>query len=136
MRISDWSSDVCSSDLLGHKNTGTDGHAVVAIAHYPVHMPIAQLEELLRRAIAVVGEARLAQDRILKRDGKGGVRAAHAGSDLGVHVLRLRKGIQQPVRLSGAKLAPELTELLSGKEPCLGAVGGRGCIGRNVSKSQ
>src|SRR3546814_11806789 len=83
MRISDWSSDVCSSDLLGHKNTGTDGHAVVAIAHYPVHMPIAQLEELLRRAIAVVGEARLAQDRILKRDGKGGVRAAHAGSEIG-----------------------------------------------------
>src|SRR3546814_20465834 len=83
-------------------------------------MPIAQLEELLRRAIAVVGEARLAQDRILKRDGKGGVRAAHAGSDLGVHVLRLRKGIQQPVRLSGEKLAPALKALLSGKETCLG----------------
>src|SRR3546814_15883861 len=103
MRISDWSSDVCSSDLLGHKNTGTDGHAVVAIAHYPVHMPIAQLEELPRRAIAVVGEARLAQHRILKRDGKGGVRAAHAGSDLAVHVLRLRQGIPQPVRLPAAK---------------------------------
>src|SRR3546814_20994491 len=98
-------------------------------------MPIAQLEELLRRAIAVVGEARLAQDRILKRDGKGGVRAAHAGSDLGVHVLRLRNGIQQPVRLSGAKLAPALQALLSGKETCLGAAGGNGCLVRTLLKS-
>src|SRR3546814_18203279 len=97
-------------------------------------MPIAQLEELLRRAIAVVGEARLAQDRILKRDGKGGVRAAHAGSDLGVHVLRLRKGIQQPVRLSGEKLAPALQALLSGTENCLGEVGGKGSLGRKLIK--
>src|SRR3546814_5845444 len=99
-------------------------------------MPIAQLEELLRRAIAVVGEARLAQDRILKRDGKGGVRAAHAGSDLGVHVLRLRKGIQQPVRLSGEKLAPALKALLSGKETCLGEVGGNGRSEEHTSELQ
>src|SRR3546814_18450673 len=97
-------------------------------------MPIAQLEELLRRAIAVVCEARLAQDRILKRDGKGGVRAAHAGSDLGVHVLRLRKGIQQPVRLSGEKLAPALKALMSGKETCIGEVAGNGCRGRKLIK--
>src|SRR3546814_2865061 len=65
---------------------------------------------------------------------KGGVRAAHAGSDLGVHVLRLRKGIQQPVRLSGEKLAPALKALLSGKETCLGEVGGNGCLGRKLIK--
>src|SRR3546814_11331238 len=63
MRISDWSSDVCSSDLLDEIRAGNDSVIVLA-AKYPEVVPIATvhpydgqaaLDELERVAAAGVG---------------------------------------------------------------------------------
>src|SRR3546814_19248630 len=106
----------------------------MAIAHYPVQMPIAQTDEPLGGSVAVVGKSRLAEDRILKCDGKGGVCATQAVAGLGVHVLRLQECVQRPVRLPGEKLDPALKTLLPGKKTFFGKVGGNVCFGRKLIK--
>src|SRR3546814_5360775 len=85
MRISDWSSDVCSSDLVGHAGEGTAG---APAGDEMVQAPAGEAAQDLRgRGLAVVGGIGLVlelpgeEPAVLRRQFLGP--AHHAGAALG-----------------------------------------------------
>src|SRR3546814_11555608 len=50
MRISDWSSDVCSSDLIMHWNAFVDANAAIGAAPTQAHQPAIAGQRLIARA--------------------------------------------------------------------------------------
>src|SRR3546814_6423416 len=71
MRISDWSSDVCSSDLAAEQQGGVDGRefgAAVAVAGF-------HIEEMVEEALVAAGAAGLRPLRRVPEEAQGGERA-------------------------------------------------------------
>src|SRR3546814_753518 len=58
MRISDWSSDVCSSDLKGHRQRGVEGRGYGIAVQPPAALPVVAAEAHVARGDRQVGGGR------------------------------------------------------------------------------
>src|SRR3546814_19048207 len=82
MRISDWSSDVCSSDLLCHLEEFVA--AGTALAHH--HQAVGHGDEIAGLCVGVAVAGDLAASMgIAERMAEGGLHALHMGAELRCH---------------------------------------------------
>src|SRR3546814_19548741 len=80
MRISDWSSDVCSSDLAAQAPVLLGGHAeatgLAEVSHYLPHLGAVALEEVEQQALEVGRDL----DVHGRRDGRAGAGDGHGAA--------------------------------------------------------